>query len=136
MEKYGTIIFMKLKMFSKKANVNFALAIEDIVPIIGYNEDELQVAIETCDYIVKNISSVLKSERGIVWPYDFFDYWSGKSMLEHGNANPFIVGKILSLYMLKNGIYIYTTEGRLVKEWELIISEPNLNYYITAPKYF
>lgn len=127
---------VKTKLFSKKAKVNFTLATEEIAQKLGCNEEELQVAIDTCEHIVKSISFILKNERGIVWPYDFFDYWNGKSMFEYGNANPFIVGKILSIYMLKNGIYIYTAQGKQVKEWELIISEANFNYYITAPKYF
>ena len=57
-------------------------------------------------------------------------------MFEHGNANPFIVGRILSSYMLKSGIYIYNAQGKQIKEGEEVICEMNRNYYIVAPKYY
>lgn len=133
MEIYGIILFMK-KIFSfKKPEVNFTEAQLKLASELGCSENELKVAIETCNYIVKNVSFILKSERGIVWPYDFFDYWNGKSMLEHGNANPFLVGKILSSCMLEKGIYIYTSQGKQIKDGELIVCDVNLNYYIVAP---
>ena len=47
------------KLFYKKANRDFILANKELAANLACNDDELQVAIETCEYIAKNMKKIV-----------------------------------------------------------------------------